>query len=216
MGATSGRIARSSLGRKALVALSGLALVGFLVTHVGGNLTLLADADGAAYDEYAAGLRRLGPLLWIARIALAATFTVHIALVLRLAAENRARRGARYVAPGAVRRTASRSMLVSGLVLAAFLLWHVAEFSLDDAFVNAGAGLVRERLRDPWRASLYATVFTVLALHLWHAIPSALHSLGFATGGASGGSTGARRAGRLLAVAIAVGFGAVLVGALLR
>ena len=77
------RTLRSSLGRKLLVALTGLALVGFLIVHLTGNLLIYADADGAAFGKYAAAIEG-NPLLPIAEILLALLFLAHIGLAIRV------------------------------------------------------------------------------------------------------------------------------------
>ncbi|HJN89052.1 MAG TPA: succinate:quinone oxidoreductase, partial [Verrucomicrobiota bacterium] len=84
----------SSLGRKYLMALSGVGLFGFIVGHMLGNLTIFAGP--AAINEYAAKLHGMGPLLWIARIGLLGMVGIHIWAAGKLTRENRKARSVRY------------------------------------------------------------------------------------------------------------------------
>ena len=83
------RLLRTSVGRKLVVAVTGLALLGFVVAHLLGNLLILQGPD--ALNAYAAWLKS-NPLLWPARLGLLVTFVVHIRLAIGLARENRAAR----------------------------------------------------------------------------------------------------------------------------
>src|SRR5262245_45854575 len=84
----------SSIGKKLVAALSGLLLLGFLLAHLAGNLQVFAGQE--QLNVYAVGLRKLGPLLWVARIGLVAIAVLHVVVTLQIAAENRAARGSRY------------------------------------------------------------------------------------------------------------------------
>src|SRR6186997_2911513 len=99
-------ILSSSIGKKALMSVTGLLLIGFLVAHVAGNLKLWADDDGRSFDAYAAGLQSLGPVLILGEIGLALLFVAHVALGVRVTLENRAARKQRYaVSASAGQRT---------------------------------------------------------------------------------------------------------------
>lgn len=162
------------------MACSGLLLVGFLLSHVGGNALLLAQDDGASYDEYAQRLRDLGPLLWVARIGLTTLFVVHISLGIYLAVQNRRARGSRYQRPTQwnQRTLSSGSMLLTGLAVFFFLLAHLSHFSFDSRFAEEGASFVRQVLARGSSVLLYSAGTVFLWVHLWHALPSALQSLG--------------------------------------
>lgn len=162
------------------MAASGLLLFGFLLSHVGGNALLLVADEGETYDAYAARLRGMGPLLYLARGGLVLLFAVHITLALSLSSRNRRARGSRYRAPSASNQGAvsSRTMLVTGLIVAAFLVEHLGHFSFDHRFTLEGAALVRRTLQENGVALRYAVGVAFLWLHLWHAVPSALRTLG--------------------------------------
>ena len=107
----------SSIGKKIVLALTGLLLVGFLVEHLYGNLKLYEDGSGAAFDGYVAELQSFGWLLAIAELGLGALFACHVYLAIRLTLENREARSIRYT----VRNTrgaatfGSTTMFVTGL-----------------------------------------------------------------------------------------------------
>lgn len=163
-----------------MMAISGLLLFGFLLTHVGGNALLMADDDGESYNAYAAKLKSFGPLLWIARGGLTVLFVGHIYLGLRVSAENRRARGKRSRAPqgSKVQVSSSRSMLLTGLIVLVFLVAHLWHFSFDKRFASQGASLVKETLQGWSALALYAVGIACLWIHLWHALPSAFQTLG--------------------------------------
>lgn len=173
----------SSVGKKYVMAASGLALVGFLIAHLLGNLLIFSGEEGAAFDSYAHTLES-NPLLPLAEIGLGLLFVVHIAMALRVSFQNRDARSQGYAVRASLgRRTiASSSMLVTGLVVLLFLLVHLYDFRigklLEDPPPSSLAGLVRKRLATPLGAGIYLVGVAALALHLRHAFRSAFQSLG--------------------------------------
>jgi succinate dehydrogenase / fumarate reductase cytochrome b subunit len=104
----------SSIGRKTAVALTGLALMLFVVGHMVGNLQVFLGADWI--NAYAHKLQAMGPLLWVIRLGLLAIVGTHILATLALVLENRKARPARYaVAAHRASTAASRTMAISGL-----------------------------------------------------------------------------------------------------
>ena len=111
------------------MAVTGLGLVGFVIIHMLGNLLIFAGPD--ALNGYAEALKHNPGLLWTARSGLFLLFVVHIALALRLSMQNKAARPNRYVYEETIEATwASRHMLLTGLVLLAFVLYHLLHFTL--------------------------------------------------------------------------------------
>jgi len=200
-----GAFLRSSIGKKSLMAVTGLLLILFLIAHVAGNLTLYADSDGAKFNAYAAQLEALGPLKLIAELGLVALFGVHIALGMRAILENREARPSRYKdpAPKGNRTFASMTMSITGLVVLVFLVIHITDFRMADFSEQGLAALVIERLSSPVGGAIYFVSMAFLGVHLWHAFQSALQTLGFRH--PSYAPTIAL-IGRVLAVAIAVLF----------
>jgi succinate dehydrogenase/fumarate reductase cytochrome b subunit (b558 family) len=110
----------STVGRKYIMGLSGLALVGFIVFHLAGNLSLFFGAE--AFNSYVLKLESLGPLIRLAELGLMAVFVFHIIFAFSVTAQNKAARKTRYAVKGNAgkpsRKTiASQSMIYTGLVL---------------------------------------------------------------------------------------------------
>ena len=137
-------IFNTSLGRKYLMALSGAGLFGFVVVHMLGNLTIFAGP--AAINQYAAKLHSLGPLLWIARLSLLGMVGIHIWAAIKLSSENKRARKFQYegtIEPvdshrksEIVSRYAARTMIYSGLIIAAFAFYHLAHYTWKVPQIN--------------------------------------------------------------------------------
>src|SRR5581483_6116029 len=124
-----GSLFRSSIGRKILMAVSGLILIGFVIGHLVGNLQIFQEPDHI--NGYAVFLRSMGPTLWIARLILIAAVLVHVWAATVLTLENKAARGAEpYAFKHTIRATlASRTMRLTGYVVLAFIVYHLAHFT---------------------------------------------------------------------------------------
>ena len=185
---------RSSVGKKAIAAVTGAILLGFLFLHVAGNLkAFLGDAAPGVpdIDVYARFLRTMGePLLpygsalWATRIILATALVLHVTCVVQLSLRShRARpvgyRQAHYVQA----KRAARWMLVTGALVLAFLVVHILQFTTGtiDAsrFVDGAvyANLHAAFAAGPW-IFLYLGAMVVVALHLHHGAWSLFQSLG--------------------------------------
>jgi succinate dehydrogenase / fumarate reductase cytochrome b subunit len=128
-----GSLFRSSIGRKILMAVTGLVLIGFVIGHLIGNLQVFQNPDHL--NGYAQFLHQLGPLLWIARIGLIVAVVIHIWAGVALSLENVKARGPEpYGVKHTIRATlASRTMKWTGLVVLAFLLYHLSHFTFGGA-----------------------------------------------------------------------------------
>jgi succinate dehydrogenase / fumarate reductase cytochrome b subunit len=189
------KMLRSSVAKKFLMSITGLALVGFVITHLLGNL-LLYKSDGQAFNKYAYTLESFGVLLEIAEIGLVILFGSHIVTAVQLKLGYRAARPDRYVSErskGAPSKSnlASRNMVISGSVLAFFLVAHIWHFKFGpgqaEGYVTqlSDVGQVRdlhrwvvESFKSPLVASLYVAVMVFLGLHLRHGFWSAFQSWG--------------------------------------
>ena len=185
---------QTAVGKKWAMALTGLGLLGFVFFHMVGNFKLyMGSHDGVyAIDEYGHFLRELlVPLLpwswalWILRIGLIAMFAIHIHAAYSLTVINR-RSNVNYQSKRdyVAANFASRTMRVSGIIVALYLLFHLADLTwgwTDDAFVrgNVYDNLVSS-LSRPAVAAIYIIGNTMLAAHIYHGIWSALQSMGFA------------------------------------
>lgn len=126
------RFYQSTVGTKIVMALTGAALYGFLVTHMVANLQVfMPKAEDWRLDLYAKGLRDLGPLLWLARGGLLAALVLHVLSAVRLAKLQREARPIAYAKKENLASTFyGRMMKVSGVVVLAFLLYHLGHFTL--------------------------------------------------------------------------------------
>lgn len=201
-----GTFLRSSIGRKFLMSLTGAGLMGFVLAHLLGNLTLFADSDGGAFDRYAHALES-NPLLPLAEAGLVVLFVVHIALGIRLALDNREARPAGYkeLAAHGRRSAAALTMPVTGVLVLIFLIVHLIDFRLAGRNPDGLAFMVVERLRTPLAALVYVVGVVALGVHLWHAFQSAFQSLGLFH---PRYRELVRNVGRAFAVIVAVGFAA--------
>ncbi len=206
----------STAGQKALAAVSGTFMAGWLALHVLGNFTAFGGAP--RMDAYAAALRRLGPVLWLVRAGLVAAFGVHVATTLSLAKRARAARPLHDVRRWPRGSVSSRTALACGPLLLAFATYHLLHMTfgvVHPHFQSARvyANLV-QGLAAPAVAVLYALGAALVGLHLYRGLTSALSSLG------SGSAARAvpRAVAAAVAVAIAAGFAvipvAVMTGAL--
>jgi succinate dehydrogenase / fumarate reductase cytochrome b subunit len=204
----------SPIGKKLITGVTGLGLVTFVLVHMVGNLLLFAGHD--AYNAYAHHLESLGPLLWTVETVLAAVFVIHAIAGIHISIGRfRARPEgyATYASKGdpSLQSLSSRTMIVTGGVMAAFLVIHLLNFKfgtrygtqVDGQSVRDLARLVLEKFQQPAYAFGYSGVMVLLGLHLRHGIWSALQSLGMMAKPVKLGIYGASLA---LGVAIAAGF----------
>lgn len=188
----------SSIGRKFVMSISGISLVGFIVVHLIGNLPLYFkdQAEGSeALNSYGAFLESFGPLLVAAEIGLFAAFVIHIIWAIRITAKNKAARGGKYDAGIRTKggpsnlNPASRNMIISGVVLLVFLIIHVGTFRVGKLFRDKvqladGSmaydiyGLAIEVFSNPISVIFYTAVMLFLGAHLSHGLWSWLQSLG--------------------------------------
>ena len=182
------RLFRSSIGRKLIMALTGLGLLGFLLAHMAGNLLVFKGAD--ALNTYAAFLKG-HPLLWPARLGLLAIFAAHVGMGIKLTADNRAARGnTRYQCfHPRTTNAAARGMIVSGLLVLSFVVYHLSHFTLglvdpslmalEDAQGRHNVyAMVVAGFSHPLIAGSYIVFMVLLGLHLIHGARSMLQTFG--------------------------------------
>jgi succinate dehydrogenase / fumarate reductase cytochrome b subunit len=199
----------SSVGGKFFVALTGLALVGFLVAHLAGNLLVYAGPD--ALNAYAKGLRDLGPLLWVARIGLLFVAVTHVYLAIRLNLRSREARPLPYAKKNYRAATpASRSMLPTGLFLLFYIFYHLADYTwrlTNPAYKELAEGDVYQMVvigfQNPFSSLVYIVAMVVLGLHLNHGISSLFQTLGL---NHQKYNSIFRKMGPVLGTALALGF----------
>jgi succinate dehydrogenase / fumarate reductase cytochrome b subunit len=169
----------TSIGKKQAMAVSGLLLCGFLVSHLSGNFLLFAGRE--AFNEYADTLKSFGPLFYVAEVLLAAVFLIHIGLAVKLTAENRRARPVAYAVDGnrGASTKASAHMFVSGGLILVFLLIHLWSFRLADLSETTLYDVVMTKFQNPLYVLYYVFSSSVVGFHVWHGFQSAFKSLGF-------------------------------------
>jgi succinate dehydrogenase / fumarate reductase cytochrome b subunit len=173
----------STIGKKYVMAVTGIGLVLFAFGHMAGNLQVFLGAD--VFNAYAHKLQSLGPLLWIARIGLLAAAVLHIISAVQLTARARTARPVEYAKrEPQVSTLASRTMRVGGVILAAFLIFHILHFTtgqLHPAFSKTGAyGNVVIGFQVWWVTLFYIVAMSFLGLHLFHGVWAGFRTLGVA------------------------------------
>jgi len=183
------KVLSSSIGKKILMAITGLALCGFLVVHLAGNLLLYVPDDGEKYNAYAHALHAQEILLPIAEIGLLILFVGHVWLALKTKFENDAARPVGYAMrqskldEGPLAAPASSIMFATGIIVLLFLLLHLSDFKfklrhtseLEDLTPYAKAVVI---LHDPITFVVYIVGSLVLGYHLLHGFQSAFQTLG--------------------------------------
>ena len=207
---------RSSIGKKAVMGLTGLILLGFFIMHLAGNLLVYLGPE--ALNAYAKKLRDMGPLLWVARATLLAAVLVHAWLAIVLTRENRAARPIRCAVSRAAHTTAAaRTMMVSGLLLTAFIVYHLLHFTfrithpeiahrVDALGRHDVFAMVVFSFQDPVLVLAYVVAMALLCLHLSHGVASWCQSLGLNNERAL---PLLERLGRLIAWAIFLGYSSI-------
>lgn len=185
-----GEFLKTSVGKKLVVAVTGLMMIGFVMGHLAGNLQIFMGQN--QINTYAEKLRHLGPLLWVVRMILLATVAAHALVSLQLAVENRAARPAPYAHEDTVQATlASRTMVASGILLAAFIVYHLLHFTfrlMHPSFAHLTDSLGRHDtytmmvlgFQNKWVSAFYVLAMGSLCFHLSHGASSWAQTLGLA------------------------------------
>jgi succinate dehydrogenase / fumarate reductase, cytochrome b subunit len=168
----------SSLGKKLMMALTGLAFVGFLAAHLAGNLTIYGG--NAAFNSYAEKLQALGPVLHLFRAGLITFALVHILTGAYLFFLNRKARPVRYaVAASAGGQTlSSRIMPYTGLSILVFLIFHLLHFTFVDKTTTTIFDIVAAAFQNWLYVIVYVAFMMAVALHVRHGFWSAFQTIG--------------------------------------
>lgn len=209
----------STLGKKILVANSGVILAAFVILHALGNLKALQGPNSggeAAIDKYADFLRTVGGpaipysgLLWAVRVILLLALVVHVVGISQLIARNRAAQPGG--SPVIQRSFASRTMAYSGFLLLAFIVFHVLQFTtLTIDPTPLAAGEVYANLygvfQEWWLVAIYVAMMAVLFFHLRHGLWSVLQTMGWDK---PNRNPAFRRGATATALLVAVGFATI-------
>jgi succinate dehydrogenase / fumarate reductase cytochrome b subunit len=174
---------RSSIGKKIIVALTGLFLCFYLVVHVAGNLLLFKHDGGAAFDTYAETLPSL-LIIRIVEVGLFLVFLAHMIVAVYTWWENKRARPTAYAVNRPQENSSffSRFMFVSGSIVAIFLVIHMRSFWAPARFAPQDNPsmyyLVKEAFASPVYSLFYVAAMVLLAFHLRHGFQSAFQTLG--------------------------------------
>jgi succinate dehydrogenase / fumarate reductase cytochrome b subunit len=211
-----GRFWASTIGKKTVMAVTGLALVAFLFAHMLGNLKVFLGADDL--NQYAAWLRTIGEpalpygvFLWILRIGLIVAVVLHITAAVQLSIRDRRARPVKYVHGQRARASfATSTMRWGGATLAVYVVWHILDLTVGVANRDYVDGQPYHNIVADfsvwWVNLIYIVALLMLGLHLRHGFFSAARTLGVGVG-VGGGAV--RAVGLVVTVLITGGFLAV-------
>lgn len=210
---------KSTVGRKILMAVTGLCLVGFVSVHLIGNLSVFAGPDGI--NAYAEHLHALGPLVWVFRLIMLGLFAVHITFGVQLYLENRAATPDSYaVQKSLVTTFSAKTMVFTGLIVLAFLLYHLLHFTVQITNPDISAHnlaldaanrldvftMVTKSFHNAFIVLVYIAAMIALTLHIFHGISSWVQTLGLSTGTSQDKVTAI---GKLVAIAYGLAYIAI-------
>lgn len=173
---------RTTIGKKMVMAVTGVAMLVFLVLHVAGNLLVFVGAT--KLDAYSAFLKQQLVVLWTARLVLFVVIVAHVTAAYQLAKKDHAARHTAYTGLDPQAATiASRTMRVGGIVIAAFVIFHVlhlttgtlrpAPFAATRVYANVVGGF-----QIWWVCAIYVVGLAAIGLHLYHGAWSWSRTLG--------------------------------------
>jgi len=205
---------RSTIGRKVVMAVSGVILVGFVTIHMTGNL--LAFRGPAALDSYSHLLQSSAVILWGIRAVLLVAVLFHVHSAWSLTRDARAARPTRYARREILSSTpGARTMRWGGVLLLIFIVYHLLHFTTGTVHPDFVRGEVYANLvtglRVPAVAIFYLVAMIALSLHLSHGVWSLFQTVGVSHPHLE---RGRRRLATLLAIVIPAGFAAIPVAVL--
>ncbi|GAB7026646.1 succinate dehydrogenase cytochrome b subunit [Geotalea toluenoxydans] len=184
---------KNSVGRKILMSITGQLLIIFVIVHMIGNSSIFLGADGI--NAYAKHLHDLPPLVWIFRLVMLTAVAIHIIYGIQVTLENNKANAKSYAVQNHLKATfASKNMIWTGLLIGAFVIYHLLHFTLHITNPEISAGLAGnfDALQRPdvfkmvvlsfqkgLIALMYAAAMVILFLHLSHGIQSFLQTMGW-------------------------------------
>jgi succinate dehydrogenase / fumarate reductase cytochrome b subunit len=172
----------STIGKKVIMALTGAVLFGYLIAHMLGNLQVFLGRE--VMNHYAETLHGNFPLLWGVRIVVLVSVLLHAWAAVQLTAVKAAARPVGYIKPANVQgTTGSRTMMLSGPVIALFVIGHLLHLTtgtIHPQFVELHAyENVVNGFSNPIASALYIVAMILVGFHLSHGIWSMFQSVGF-------------------------------------
>jgi succinate dehydrogenase / fumarate reductase cytochrome b subunit len=210
---------QSTIGKKAVMAVTGLIMVLFLLVHMLGNLKIFFGPHD--FDSYAAWLRAIGEpvlhyawFLWIQRAVLLVVVVLHIVCAAQLSKRDLAARPTRYAHGQRAKASfATRTMRWGGIILALFIVWHLLDLTVGVTNPDFAEGHpyhnVVADFQVWWINIIYIVAVLMVGLHINHGFWSASQTLGLKR---PARDRAIRTVGSTLAVTITVGFLAVPIG----
>jgi succinate dehydrogenase / fumarate reductase cytochrome b subunit len=182
------RLFSDSIGRKVVMAVTGLLMVLFVVGHLLGNLSIFAGPDGI--NAYAEKLHSLGPVLWVVRVVMVVSVILHVVFSIQITLENAAAKPDKYAVARSLKATfAGKNMIWTGVLLGAFIGYHLLQFTFrvtPDLVLGEDPQsrfdvytMVVSSLRLLPIGLVYLAAMVTLFLHLSHGIQSTFQSLGW-------------------------------------
>lgn len=209
------RAGRTTIALKLLMAVSGIVFIGFVLSHMYGNLHAFQGHD--EFNHYAEWLREVGEpalphggLLWILRAGLIAALVVHVFAAAVLSSRAAKARPVKYhYKKNKASSVSSRTMRWGGLTILLFLVWHLINFTIGKVNIQGGAtddpyNLLVDTFDVPWMTAIYLLAMVALGFHLHHGTFSAIQTLGFTNSAVS--RKRARILGWIVALVVAGGF----------
>jgi len=216
------RLLSDSIGRKAVMAVTGLLMVLFVVGHLAGNSTVFFGPN--ALNAYAAKLHEMAPVVWITRVVMLVAVVTHLAISIQITLENEAANPQKYAVDRSLRATfASKSMIWTGLLLGVFIVGHLLHFTvrnLPGTVIGYDAlnrfdvfAMVTDAFRKASVSILYVVAMIALFLHLSHGVQSLFQTLGLSNDKLQPAyGTG----GKVLSTIFLIGYGAIPVAILIH
>lgn len=179
------RYLMSTIGKKQMVGVAGLGLSLFVLVHMSGNLLIFAGPE--AFNKYAYALTS-NPLIYVAEAGLVTIFLLHLVVALVLAFYNKIAKKQKYAV--AAKKTkasyASKTLHYQGVIIFAFLIWHLISFKYGPHYDVTYDGvemrdlftLVIEYFQNPLNVAAYVFVLFLLGMHLSHGLASSFQTLG--------------------------------------
>lgn len=205
----------SNVGRKVLMAITGFFMLFFVTVHLMGNSSIFIGSG--ALNSYAEHLHSLGPLVWIFRVFMFLMLAVHLFFGITLTLENNAANPSKYAKNNKLKATiASQTMIFSGLLILAFLVYHLLQFTfrvtpdIVPAAVANRPGDVFGMLLGSFRITtivlVYVAAMVALFFHLSHGIQSLFQTVGCSNDNTLPKMT---MVGKLVSVLFLVGYSAI-------
>jgi len=215
------RLLSDSIGRKVVMAVTGLLMVLFVVGHLLGNLSIFAGPGGI--NAYAEKLHSMPVVVYATRVVMLAAVLFHLVISIKLTMENSEANPHKYAVDRSLKKTfASKSMIYTGLILGVFIVYHLFHFTVRAPFTGAVVGTDALNQFDVYTmvVTAFGRAFTTLAylvamislfLHLSHGVQSTFQSLGLNNDKTQPGFI---VFGKGLSAAFLIGYGAIPVAAL--